>query len=635
MFRLGSGLTALPTGAALWVLAFAGPAAAADAPVRGAAQQEAAIIAHLNSVLDWYHQVQATDTWVIQPTDEIYITTQRDIANQVVANAFAYAHAMVAVIGEEGVSPQKKNADTRLSRLTTLQATNAERLVNLRDQESDLAVKLAGAPTQDRTVLLAQREVIRAQIDLDTAIEKSIERAASLFSNSDETENAGSFAAQIAALQQASPSAIFDPNGKAAANKPAPRAATNGGADGLFNRAATLFSLVRYQRGIDTLAAAAAKLQSSTTDLAQPLSAELRSTLLVGTQASQNSAQLTDAAQIDQVRDKLEALTRRFKDLSAALMPLREEQQVLEQTRTNLVEWKRTIGGQRDIIVRIFLVRAVGLLVAIAVLAAISELWRRATLRYVKDARRRRQFLLIRRFATAILLVVILVMGFVSNFSSFATFAGFITAGIAVALQTIILSIAAYFFLVGRFGVRVGDRVTVSGVTGDVIDIGLVRVFLMELAGIGVDLHPTGRVVILANSALFSTTPVYKQLPGTNYAWHELFVVMAADADPEPARDALFQAVNGVYAEYRPSIERQHGTLERLLDYKTDMPVPSCHVRASDPGLEVVIRYPAEIRRMSEIDERVTIKALAAITANADLKKSLAAMPRIRSAVKS
>jgi hypothetical protein len=43
---------------------------------------------------------------------------------------------------------------------------------------------------------------------------------------------------------------------------------------------------------------------------------------------------------------------------------------------------------------------------------------------------------------------VVLIMGFVSEFNSLATFAGFVTAGIAV-----LLSIAAYFFVVGRYGI--------------------------------------------------------------------------------------------------------------------------------------------------------------------------------------
>src|SRR6202030_4289324 len=130
----------------------------------------------------------------------------------------------------------------------------------------------------------------------------------------------------------------------------------------------------------------------------------------------------------------------------------------------------------------------------------LSEIWRRLTFRYIRDPRRRRQFLLMRRFVMGFLVGIVLIMGFVSEFSSLATFAGFVTAGIAVGLQAILLSIAAYFFVIGRYGIRVGDRISVAGVTGDVIDIGLVRLYLMELATSGADFYPTGRIVVFSNS---------------------------------------------------------------------------------------------------------------------------------------
>ena len=97
--------------------------------------------------------------------------------------------------------------------------------------------------------------------------------------------------------------------------------------------------------------------------------------------------------------------------------------------------------------------------------------------------------------------------------------------------KRVILSVAAYFFLIGRYGVRVGDRITVSGVTGDVIDVGLVRLYLMELSGTGIDLYPTGRVVVFSNSVMFQAAPFFKQLPGTAYAWHEVAVTLAPDAN--------------------------------------------------------------------------------------------------------
>src|SRR5581483_10785354 len=101
----------------------------------------------------------------------------------------------------------------------------------------------------------------------------------------------------------------------------------------------------------------------------------------------------------------------------------------------------------------------------------VSEFWRRATFRYIRDPRRRRQFLVLRRVVVASAIILVLVLSFITEFGSLATYAGLLTAGIAVALQNVILSVVAYFFLIGRYGVRIGDRITISGVTGNVVDI--------------------------------------------------------------------------------------------------------------------------------------------------------------------
>jgi hypothetical protein len=67
------------------------------------------------------------------------------------------------------------------------------------------------------------------------------------------------------------------------------------------------------------------------------------------------------------------------------------------------------------------------------------------------------QFLLVRRAVVGFLSFTVILFGFVTQFNSLATFAGFITSGIAVGLQTILLSVAAYFFIIGRYGVKVGE----------------------------------------------------------------------------------------------------------------------------------------------------------------------------------
>jgi small-conductance mechanosensitive channel len=253
----------------------------------------------------------------------------------------------------------------------------------------------------------------------------------------------------------------------------------------------------------------------------------------------------------------------------------------------------------------------------------------------LSEPRRRRQFLVLRRVVIGFLIVIVLTVGFVSEFSSLATFAGFITAGIAVGLQAVLLSVAAYFFIIGRYGIRVGDRISVAGITGDVVDIGLVRLYLMELAGTGLDFYPTGRIVVFSNSVLFQTgTPLFKQIPGTEYAWHEVVVMIAPDGNHKSAEEKLVAAVNAVYSQYREEIERQHYAIERHVDIQVEVPRPEARLQFADAGLELLVRYPVEIRKAPDIDEEMTRKVLDLIETDEALKTAVSGNPKIRSAVK-
>jgi small-conductance mechanosensitive channel len=308
---------------------------------------------------------------------------------------------------------------------------------------------------------------------------------------------------------------------------------------------------------------------------------------------------------------------------------------ILDQSRSNFLEWRKSIVRELQYETRSLVIRVIGIALALGAVLLLSEVWRRLTFRYVHEPRRRRQFLLMRRFVMGFLVGIVLIVGFVSEVSSLATFAGFVTAGIAVGLQAILLSIAAYFFVIGRYGIRVGDRISVAGVTGDVIDIGLVRLYLMELAGTGIDLYPTGRVVMFSNSVLFQAgTPLFKQIPGTEYAWHEVVISLTPGSNYKLVQDQISGVVDSVYEKYRSGIESQLGGIERRVEVQLKAPVPESKLQFSDAGLEFVVRYPVDLRKASEIDDHVTRAVLETLDTNADLKTAVAGPPKIRAAIK-
>jgi small-conductance mechanosensitive channel len=257
----------------------------------------------------------------------------------------------------------------------------------------------------------------------------------------------------------------------------------------------------------------------------------------------------------------------------------------------------------------------------ITVFLILAETWRRGVFRYVHDPHRRYQFLFLRRIVLWCAIAITVAFALANEVGSIATFAGLITAGIAVALQNVIMAIAGYFFLIGKYGVRVGDRVQISGITGDVIDIGLVRLHLMELGGTGTEHQPTGRVAVFSNAVVFQpSASFFKQIPGTNFVCHEVSLTLAPESDYSIAERRVLGAVEKVYADYREQIEGQYREMERSLNVTTGPPKPRSHLRVTESGLEVVVRYPVALEKAMDIDDRIT----------RELLRSLAQPPPLR-----
>jgi small-conductance mechanosensitive channel len=423
-----------------------------------------------------------------------------------------------------------------------------------------------------------------------------------------------------------------------------------------------LFDLLSTRGAIDNLISESNRLHERSVELQKPLIALIRSTIAQGQALSQaESASVSDtgapAAKTANTGSKTAAspssnpsasppappstisqfdeLTVRFNRLSGAAVPLSQEIVSLEQSQATLRAWRTAVNDEYKSILASLLTRVFCIGIALLVIFGLGEVWRRAAKRYVHDARRRRQLLVVRRLLTGFLTGLVLIFGFVTQFSSIATFAGFITAGIAVGLQTILLSVAAYFFIIGRYGIKVGDRITIGAVTGDVVEVGIVRFYVMEMAGSGTDLYATGRVAVFSNAVLFQAgTPLFKQMPGTHYAWHELTVKLSQDAEYRTAVQEIVKALQSVYESYREQVERQHKSLELWMDSGVDMPGIQSNLLLVDGGLQFWVRFPVIIRQASAVDEKMTEALLDLIGKDPRVKAAVTAPPVIKAAVK-
>jgi len=599
--------------------------------IKNALDRSKDIVAHLNSVIQFYRASTQPIQKAGEPNDVVYRDQAAVLSAQVATFAFQSAKAEAEVRG--GTVDIGSDDTGEQQRMQTMNASAEKQISDLQARQADLNKQLETAKPSAVAGLQAEKKQVAGALDLANAMKDALQKIISM----SDTQGGTGLAADIDRLQRSVPE--LQSSNKTAA--PQLLTLETARSSGVSSQGIVLFDLFEAKHQLDILLKDNDDLHRQALDLRTPLSKVLRGLIQEGQQLSQQAVNAPAVPSSGvapagaSAPQNIGAITKQFKALSAATVPLSQEIIVLEESRSNLAAWRTSVSREYDSIFHALLLRILVILIALGLIFAGGEVWSRATNKYVRDIRRRRQLLIIRRAVIGFLSAIVVLFGFVTQFNSLATFAGFITAGIAVGLQTILLSVAAYFFIIGRYGVKVGDRITISSVTGDVIDVGLVRFYMMELAGSGTELQSTGRVAMFSNAVLFQAgTPLYKQMPGTEYAWHELIVKLNESANYAMVCEAITKEIQKVYDGYREVIERQHMTVQNWMQASIDAPGVQTRMQFNGGAFQLWARFPVQIRQASEADEKLTQALFELMAKNPEIKSAVASTPVIQASVR-
>jgi hypothetical protein len=607
----------------------AGVAAPTDAapapPSRASVLTAEQVIQILDETVDWYRTLGTQQQNATQPSDLLILFANRQMADQVVSLAIELARANAELLSSEASAGESasdasspQSLSQQQSQLDAQRASIEAEIAGLKESRStgkskqDVSAKLT--ELQGELAMLAARRNL-----LDTMTAFTDQNSPKQASVSSLKAHIDAIAATLPTLSVASGSTAVS---SAAQTSAMPTAAPSGNEmktaatrSGIWDLGVTAVNLHRKIKSIDvvdqnTASLAKTFLEVSDLPLRQLKAYSARSDALAAQADKANGAALVA------LRGEFDTLAWLFKQTSAILLPLSKEQVLLTQYQHNLGSWREATQRQYYEALRALGVRLAilaGILTAVFVLA---EIWRRAVDRYAHEARRRYQLLLIRKIVMWAAVIAIVGLSFATEISAFATFAGLLTAGVAVAMQSVLVSIVGYFFLIGKYGIRVGDRIQIGTVVGEVIDIGLVRMHLMELHSDG-PLGPTGRVVAFANLIVFQVSGgLFKQIPGVNVSWHESTVVLPAVSDYSALKTKLLTAISRVVEEYRDEFVRQANAIKQsTASISANDTQPQVQMRLVSGRMEALIRYPVNLKHAAEIDEQVSeavLKVLAA-----------------------
>jgi small-conductance mechanosensitive channel len=579
----------------------------------------AEVIQMLDETVDWYRTLGAQQQIADEPGDLLILSENRQIANQVVALAFDVARASADQLVEappSALPADQASGAAQTSAAQTLAARQHKldaQVLAVQTEIDATRARLAGAPKKTQQALQSKIGELQSELDLVNAKKSMLGNIASAVNGSD-ARDVSSLRSQIDAMAVALPgtaagaAAGTTAAAAQAAQHPAAPAAASAAPSrfGVWDEAANVFKLSEKISSIDAIGRRTDALQTALAQIQNKLVAQLRALSARG-DALMAQADSADSAGLGVARDQLGTLTNQFKQASFLFVPLKKQAALLDQYRRNLKNWRDAVKAESHGALASLGIRVGVLGLVLGAVFALAELWHRGVLKYVQDSRRRYQLLLLRRIALWTLVVIIVGFTFASELGSIVTFAGLITAGLAVAMQSVLVSIVGYFFLIGKYGLRVGDRVQIGEVSGEIIELGMVRMYLMELAGRGSDV-PTGRVAAFPNSVVFQvTTGLFKQIPGVSFAWHDITLALPAGLDYAAVKEKLFTAANEALADYREEIQRQTREMQKTtLSSAGGDALPTVQLSYSVKGVEAHVRYPVHLSHAAEIDERMS-----------------------------
>lgn len=574
------------------------------------------VVQILDQTVDWYRSLGTQQQAATQPSDLLILYANRQVADKLMSLAFEIARANAELISSEAslAQEQEEAASPEAQSLAQMKQRLDAQRIELQGEIESVRRQISAA-AGNKEELQARLAVLQGELDL-------INARRNLFANmtqfANESTNANALKAHIDAIAASIPAtatATVTTTTTTTGSTANPASVTSAVSTslsqfGIWDLTAAVLRLSAKARTIETADQRTAELQELFTQI-RSLPLEQLKALAARGDAIAAQSDTRDRAALKNMRDQYDTIAWLFQQTSAIVTPLSKAEVLLTQYRNNLDNWREATQRQYREALRVLGLRLVIFVALLALVFTAAELWRRAVFRYIQDTRRRSRFLLLRKIVLWALVVAIAAATFATELGSLATFAGLITAGLAVAMQSVLVSVVGYFFLIGKYGIRVGDRVQVGNVTGEVIDLGLVRLHLMELSGEG-SMSPTGRVVAFANSIIFQASGgLFKQIPGINLAWHEITATLPVGADHSVLKTKLVQAVSGVLEDYRDDILRQAQEIQRTAAShgKGDVE-PQVQLRFSASGVDALVRYPVELRHAAEIDERVSREVL-------------------------
>ena len=222
--------------------------------------------------------------------------------------------------------------------------------------------------------------------------------------------------------------------------------------------------------------------------------------------------------------------------------------------------------------------------------------------RFLGNARAQYNWRKVIQYTVVVLGIFLIGRIWLEGIQSLATYLGLLSAGIAIALQDLIINLAGWGYILWQRPFKVGDRIEIGDNHGDVIDVGLLEFTLIE---IGRRIHAeqsTGRLAHVPNGMVFRST-LANAHQGVPFIWNEIPVLITFESDWEKAKGILNEIIHRYAPDVTPQIEeyRKRADKRFVIAYKNVKPIVYTSVESN--GVLLTMHYLIDPRKQRSSEQ--------------------------------
>lgn len=255
------------------------------------------------------------------------------------------------------------------------------------------------------------------------------------------------------------------------------------------------------------------------------------------------------------------------------------------------------------------------LIIGLITIFVVSRLMRRLTDRVMSERSFKFQARKALNFVGYLASIFLAMIVFDVNLGGLGVAFGVAGAGIAFALQEVIASIAGYLAIHLANFYRVGDRVQLGGIKGDVIDIGMLRTTIMEMGDwVKGDLY-NGKMVRVANSFVFKE-PVFNYSGDFPFLWDEMTIPIKTNSDHVLMRTMLIEVLDDVVGTYTEEVTQSWRKMTNQYQIENARLEPMVSMVFDENWITFTLRYVVDFKSRRGTKDRIFTRILDSINAS-------------------